>query len=270
MVLSIKRLDDKAEIYAFLSADRLYAAYAICDLEPALFRQCDWYACTRNGKLAALCLCFKGLPPDRVFLMGAAEDLAPVLDDVLRASKAYFACRPEQMVVLRRFYSLTKTEVMLRMVLEPEEFAPCDGPVQRLARRHVHQLQDLYRCHGEVAFAPYQVDQGVFYGLERDGRLVATAGTHLVSRAYSLGIVGNVFTHPEYRGLGYASVCTSAVVEELLTQSLDIVLNVGQTNEPGARMYERLGFRVYCSFVESFGVRRDHSLKSIQRGSTVQ
>lgn len=259
MVLSIKRLEDKGEIYAFLSEDRLYAAYAIGDLEPALFRHCDWHASTRNGKLMALCLCFKGLAPDRVFLMGAAEDLGPLLDGVLRAQRAYFACRPEQTAALRRFYSLAKTEVMLRMVLDSQEFTPCDGPVRRLGGRHVNQLQDLYRRYGDVAFAPYQLDQGVFYGLEQDGRLVATAGTHLVSRAYSLGIVGNVLTHPDHRGLGYASVCTSAVVEELLAQSLDVVLNVGQTNGPAARVYERLGFHVYCPFVESFGVRRDGS-----------
>jgi GNAT superfamily N-acetyltransferase len=259
MALSIKRLENKAEIYAFLGEDRLYAAYAIGDLEPALFRHCDWYASTRNGKLTALCLCFKGLAPDRVFLMGAAEDLAPLLDGALRATRAYFACRTEQTTVLKRFYSLARTEAMLRMVLHPEEFTPRDGPVQRLGARHIDQLQDLYRRHGDVAFAPYQLDQGVFYGVERDGQLVATAGTHLVSRVYSLGIVGNVLTHPDYRGLGYAGVCTSAVVEELLAQSLDVVLNVGQTNGAAARVYERLGFHVYCPFVETYGVRREGS-----------
>jgi len=257
MALSIKQLESKAEIYAFLSEDRLYAAYAIGDLEPALFRHCDWHASTRNGKLTALCLCFKGLVPDRVFLMGASEDLAPLLHESLKAQTGYFACLPEQTSVLREFYSLTRTEVMLRMVLDPQEFAPCDGPVHRLGARHVHQLQDLYRRYGDVAFASYQLDQGVFYGVEQDGQLVATAGTHLVSRAYSLGIVGNVLTHPDYRGLGYASVCTSAVVEELLALCVDIVLNVGQTNGPAAKVYEGLGFHVYCPFVETFGVRRE-------------
>jgi GNAT superfamily N-acetyltransferase len=264
MAFSIKRLDGKAEIYDFLREDRLYAAYAIGDLEPALFKQCEWHASSRNGKLTALCLRFRGLRPDRVFLMGEAEDLIPLVDGVLKAPRAYFACTPEQLAVVRRFYSLRKTEAMLRMVLRPEDFTPVDGPVRRLAGRHVDRLQELYRWYGDVAFAPYQLERGVFYGVEREGRLVATAGTHLLSRTYRLGIVGNVFTHPDYRGLGYATICTSAVVEELLSQSLDVVLNVGQTNEPARRVYDRLGFHVYCRFVETFGVRRGRGLKGSQ------
>jgi predicted GNAT family acetyltransferase len=72
-----------------------------------------------------------------------------------------------------------------------------------------------------------------------------------------LGIVGNVFTHPDYRGRGFATVCTSAVVEELISQSLDVVLNVGQTNEAASRVYQRLGFQVYCPFIEALGIRRE-------------
>ena len=83
MACSVRRLRAKEEIYDFLKRDRLYAAYAICDLEPALFRQCDWYATSVGGELATLCLLFRGLPPDRVFLMGSEEGLAPILHRVL-------------------------------------------------------------------------------------------------------------------------------------------------------------------------------------------
>jgi GNAT superfamily N-acetyltransferase len=268
MACSVERLDGKSEIYGFLSGDRFYAAYAIGDLEPALFKDCEWYASSRDGRLTALCLCFRGLSPDRVFLMGEVQDLVPILGGVLRSPKAYFACKEEQLEVVSKHYSLGRTELMLRMVLRPETFSPVDGPVRRLGERHVHDLQDLYRWYGDVAFAPYQLDQGAFYGVERDGKLVATAGTHLVSRTYALGIVGNVFTHPDHRGLGYATACTSAVVEELLSWSLDVVLNVGQTNGPAASMYERLGFEVYCPFVEAFGVRKGRGGKRIRRDST--
>ena len=257
MACSVKRLDVKEEIYDFLKKDRLYAAYAICDLEPALFRQCEWYASSTNGQLTTLCLLFRGLPPDRVFLMGSAGGLAPILRGVLKTTRAYLACRPHHLDALSRYYSLRRVEVMHRMVLRLEGFNCVDGPVERLGPGHVRRLQDLYRSYGDVAFAPYQLDQGVFYGIEQDGRLVATAGTHLVSRMYRLGIVGNVITLPEYRGMGYATMCTSAVVEELLSQSLDVVLNVGQSNEAASKVYHRLGFDVYCSFTETFAVRRE-------------
>jgi GNAT superfamily N-acetyltransferase len=257
MGFSVKRLDVKEEIYDFLKKDRLYAAYAICDLEPALFRQCEWYASSTNGQLTTLCLLFSGLPPDRVFLMGSAEGLAPILRGVLKTTRAFLACRPHHLDAVSRHYSLRRVEVMHRMVLRPEAFECVDGPVERLGPGHARHLQDLYRSYGDVAFAPYQLEHGVFYGIEQDGRLVATAGTHLVSRTYGLGIVGNVFTLPEYRGMGYATMCTSAVVEELLPQSLDVVLNVGQNNKTASKVYHRLGFDVYCSFTEILAVRKE-------------
>jgi ribosomal protein S18 acetylase RimI-like enzyme len=252
---AIKRLEDREQIYELLRRERLYAAYAIGDLEPALFKECEWYASSRNGKFTSLCLSFKGLSPDRVFLMGSPEDLEPIMKD-LRTTKAYFSCRPQHLSVVSHWYSPLKTQAMLRMVLKSERFHPVEGSVVRVSPSEVHLLQDLYRWYGNVAFAPYQLEQGVFYGVERDGKLVATAGTHLVSRTYGLAIVGNVFTHSGYRGNGYAKICTSAVVEELLSQSLDVVLNVEESNTVARQIYEALGFEIYCSFVESLGVRR--------------
>lgn len=256
MTLSVKRVEAKKEIYSFLRLDRLYAAYAIGDLEPALFRECEWYAALRYGRVTALCLRFTGLPPDRVFFMGAADDLMPILDGALKTKRAHFALKPVHLSVLGKFYSLQAVEDMFRLVLTADDFVPVDGLVVRLGQGHVHRLQQLYRWGGDVAFAPYQLEQGVFYGVEKGGRLVATAGTHLVSRTYRLGIIGNVFTHPDYRGLGYATLCTSAVVEELLSQSVDVVLNVEQGNEAAIKLYQRLGFRVYCPFIEALGHRK--------------
>jgi GNAT superfamily N-acetyltransferase len=256
MALSIRRIEDKEDIYSFLKQDRLYAAYAIGDLEPSLFGQCDWYAALRNGRVTTLCLRFKGLHPNPIFTMGANEDLIPILDKALRPQRAYFASKPDHLSVLKKFYSLQRVEKMFRMVLDPGDFSPVDGPVVRLGPTRVNQLQELYRWGGDVAFASYQIERGVFYGLEKDHKLVATAGTHLVSRTYNLGIIGNVFTHPDHRRRGYAAVCTSAVIEELLSQSLDVVLNVGQDNEPAIKIYYRLGFHVYCPFVEALGARK--------------
>ena len=257
MAFSIKRLHSRAEIYDFLKKDRFYAAYAIGDLEPALFAQCKWYASSRDEDLTALYLCFTGLPPDRLFLMGATEDLAHILDGVTAPARAYITCRSEHLDVLKRSYSLSRIEVMLRMVLEPENHNPVDGRVERLGPGDARLLLDLYRWYGDVAFAPYQLDRGVFYGVKQGGRLVATAGTHLVSRTYRLGVVGNVFTHPQYRGMGHAAVCTSAVVEELLSLSLDVVLNVGQRNEAASKLYRGLGFDTYCLFIEALGIRQE-------------
>jgi predicted GNAT family acetyltransferase len=82
-------------------------------------------------------------------------------------------------------------------------------------------------------------------------QLVAVAGTHLVSPTYNVAAVGNVFTHPNYRGRGFGTATTSAVVDELLESGIrDIVLNVSRGNAIAVRLYERLGFERYCPFLE--------------------
>jgi ribosomal protein S18 acetylase RimI-like enzyme len=256
MSSTIQLLEDKGKIYTFLDQDRLYAAYAIGDLEPALFRHCEWHVSSTDGRLTSLCLSFKGLPTNRLFLMGSGAGLKHILDSAVKTSRAYFSCRPQHLSLVGQLYTLRKTQHMLRMTLAQARFEPADGLVTRLGPGQMDLLQDLYRWYGDVAFAPYQLERGVFYGVERDGRLVSTAGTHVLSRTYQLGVVGNVFTHPDYRGRGYATACASAVVEELLSQSLDIALNVEESNAPAKRIYDKLGFEVYCPFVECLGVRR--------------
>ena len=61
-----------------------------------------------------------------------------------------------------------------------------------------------------------QLGDGTFFGVRREGRLVAAGGTHLYSAAESVGAVGNVYTHRAYRGQGHASAVTSAIVRRLI------------------------------------------------------
>lgn len=251
-----RRLTEKSDILSFLDKDRWYAAYAIGDLEPSLFAQCQWYGAEDDGELQALALLFSGLEPPVLFTMGEIPGLSMILGSALRPPQIYITCRPEHLPALRAFYNLGTPERMLRMTLHPADFRPAPGEVTRLSPAYTKELERLYSLGQGNAFRPYQVAQGVFYGIERKGRLVATAGTHLVSPTYGIAAVGNVFTDPRYRNQGYGTICTSAVVGELLTRQLDVVLNVSEANTTAIRIYERLGFRVYCHFIEVIGVRR--------------
>ena len=50
---------------------------------------------------------------------------------------------------------------------------------------------------------------GIFSGAYRRGRLVAAAGTNIHSRAEGAAVIGNVFTHPDFRSHGLGEYCTS-------------------------------------------------------------
>jgi ribosomal protein S18 acetylase RimI-like enzyme len=250
------RLTDKSKILAFLESDRWYAAYAIGDLESSFFAQCQWYGAGADGGLQALAMLFTGLEPPVLFVMGEVPGLSVILGSVLRPPQVYVTCCQEHLPAIRAFYNLGTPERMLRMILHPSDFRPVPGTATRLSPAYTRELERLYSLGKGNAFSPYQVAQGVFYGIEKKGRLIATAGTHLVSPTYGIAAVGNVFTDPAHRQQGYGTICTSAVVEELLTRRLDVVLNVSAANAAAVRIYERLGFCTYCHFIELVGTRR--------------
>jgi len=249
-------LSDKTRIQAFLERDRLYAAYAIGDLEPAFFAQCAWAGAERGARLEALALRYDGLQPPALFLMGESHGLRAILARALRPDQVYFMCRLEHEPLTREFYTWEKAIPMWRMALAEGRFTPLQGehspPLpERLDLERIAQVQALFALGGGDAFAPGQLAQGVFYGVFVDGELVSIAGTHLVSRAFGVAAVGNIFTRPDHRRRGYAAGVTSAVVGELLQLGIgDIVLNVSQENVGALRLYERLGFERYCPFLE--------------------
>jgi GNAT superfamily N-acetyltransferase len=246
-----RQLTNKAEILAYLETDRLYAAYAIGDLEPGMFEECTWGGAERAGQLQALILHYRGLEPPPLFLMGDAAGLRAVLERLLCPDRVYLTCREAHLALTRDFYDWDQTIPMWRMSLQPTRFRPVAGDCSRLALAHAGQLAELYALGGGLAFSPAQVQHGVFFGLAVHDQLVSVAGTHLVSATYGVAAVGNVFTRPDFRGRGYGTANTSAVVAELLQAGIgDVILNVGQDNVAAVRIYERLGFERYCPFLE--------------------
>jgi len=237
------RVTDRHQILTYLNTDRLYAAYAIGDLEPALYAQTAWAVAESGGTWRALALHYRGLEPPVLFVMGQPEGLRAILESTLCPEQAYLTCRARHLPVLHALYDWDQPSAMWRMVLQCDRFSAVGGPCLRLGPAHARPLAELYAHGGGAAFGAAQLEQGVFYGVLVEGRIVAVAGTHLVSEAYGVAAVGNVFTHPGYRSRGYASQATSAVLAELIRRGIrDIVLNVNQANTAAQRIYERLGF----------------------------
>jgi ribosomal protein S18 acetylase RimI-like enzyme len=254
---NVRRLTDRTEILAFLERDRLYAAYAIGDLEPEMFQHSHWYLAEADGAARSLILRFTALDPDVLFLMGDAAGLAVILGSALRLRRVFVCAMPEHLSTLRSFYRLGQPERVARMVLDVNAFRPVSGEAIRLSPAYTRQLERLYSMGEGNAFSPFQVAQGVFYGVTDKDRLVSTAATHVVSETYGIAAVGNVFTHPAYRRRGLGTLCTCAVVQELLARRIQtIVLNVHQDNDMARRIYQRLGFKEHCRYIEVLAERR--------------
>ncbi len=234
-----------------LSRDRGYAAYALGDLAPGFREHSRWYVAGRAGEPEALILLFDRLDPPALFCFGPGEGVAALMNRAPLPDRVYFTGRSEHAVAVEHRLRFEGQTPMWRMTVYAEHFRPCDtAKARRLSMRDLPALQRLYVHGGADAFAPYQLAQGVFFGVWDGGELVSVAGTHLVAPEEGVAAVGNVFTHPAYRRRGLAAIATSAVTAELLARGMDVVLNVARTNIPAIALYRRLGYRCYCPYVE--------------------
>ena len=71
---NVRKLTDQTEILAFLERDRLYATYAIADLEPEMFQYTRWYRAETNGKPCSLAMLFTALDDDSALVTYYAQE----------------------------------------------------------------------------------------------------------------------------------------------------------------------------------------------------
>jgi len=243
-------ITDRTVLHAFLGQDRLYAAYAICDLEEREFGRTRWGAAYDGDQLVAVGLEYTGPTPQPLFVMGSPEGISAVLRDVIRPRAAYIAAQTSMLPAVEAHYRVDPGPQMVRMWVDRARFRPYPATVERLLPVEIGELNKLYQL-GFASWLPSSaIGDGVYYGMRVNGRLVAAAGTHVVSPAARLAVVGNVLTHLDYRGRGFATAVTGAVTAELLRTCDQVVLNVRADNPPAINAYRRLGYAEHTRFEE--------------------
>jgi RimJ/RimL family protein N-acetyltransferase len=102
-------------------------------------------------------------------------------------------------------------------------------------------------------FDPWMVETGCYFGIRDSMRLVAVAGVHVVSADRGAAALGNIATHPDHRGRGFATAVTAALARHLIDDLgiTRIGLNVKADNIPAIACYAKLGFRADATYEES-------------------
>jgi ribosomal protein S18 acetylase RimI-like enzyme len=241
---------DKALLRSFLERDRLYAAYAICDLEEREFSRTRWGVALDGESPIAVVLEYNGPTPQPLFAMGREDGVAVILRDLIRPRIAYVAAPATLMPAIESAYRVDPGPAMVRMWVDRAHFRPYPASVQRLLGAEIGDLNRLYQL-GFASWLPSSaISDGVYYGLRVNGQLVSAAGTHVVSQSARLAVVGNVLTHADYRGRGFATAVTGAVTADLLRACDQVVLNVRADNPPALNAYRRLGYTEHVRFEE--------------------
>jgi ribosomal protein S18 acetylase RimI-like enzyme len=240
-----------ARVERVLETERLWAAYALADLDPPHAQDAAWEATDD-----AVVLTYRGFSPPVLFAAGDPAGVARLFLRVPTGAYLFTLMGTQRALLEPRVLSSAESS-MWRMALRAESFDPPPAEqAEPLTASDVPAILSLFGDHRDRpdAFHPSQLEDGAFFGLRDGGELVAVAGTHVVSERRSVAAVGNVFTHPRHRGRGLATQVTAAVVRTLTGRRLrTVVLNVAMHNDPAVRCYERLGFWPFCGYHEGVG-----------------
>jgi len=256
MKMPLLSLHDKDAIERILRRNTPIHLYELGDLDDFFWPYTTWYALEEEGQIAEIALLYTAL--ERPTLLAITENL-PAMGSLLELllpilpRQFYAHLSGELASVLAGAYQIDSHGLHLKMALvEPSRLETVEtSEVMPLSTAEAHELQAFYQVsYPGNWFDPRMLATGYYYGVRRDARLVAVAGVHVFSPRYKVGVLGNVTTHPDYRGQGLAKTVCAKLCLELL-KTVDVIgLNVKAANASAIAAYRRLGFEVVGEYEE--------------------
>ncbi len=265
VMVDISQADDRDALAARLQPDRYNAAYALAQLDDDAWEDAEFLVCrTPNGD-ATLCHSRGGLGYATT-LSGPADGIKAMLQLHPGFPNTFAISDPHHCEALGSVYSFRHISRMMRMLVTRDSFRPNNREAQPMLGAHVDLLNRLYNAEGDPThYRREHISDGCYWGVVDEERLVAVAGTHAIGRTHSIAILGNVFTHPRFRGRGHATTATSAVTAALLEQVDEVVLSVDPQNEPAIHAYRKLGYVQVGEIIEASATRHTGTLITAMR-----
>lgn len=241
-----------------LERARPWTAYALADLDPDHLDYASWF-CAKDG--SGLALLYREFARPILFVIEPSEQPASLFGEMRPApvsglqghsQECEIAVGLEAISVIRSLFQVREERRMLRMILDSGCFRPeFRTGVMRIGPDHLQAVHNLYGSEPPEFFLDSMLVKGVYFGIYENADLIAIAGTHIISPAFGVAGLGNIYTRPDRRGRRYCKTVTSAVTGELLRIGIStVVLNVREENAAAIRAYNRIGFKEYCRYYE--------------------
>ncbi len=258
--VEIRRAEDREQLARTLLQDRYNAAYSLAQLDDDAWLDAEFYVGRSAAGEAVVCHSRGGLGYATT-LSGPSDGVRAILELHPGFPSTFAIAGLHHREALETVFTFRNITRMLRMLVSRESFRPVNLPAQPMVGAHVDLLNRLYNSEGDPAhYRREHIADGCYWGVVDEERLVAVAGTHAIGRTHGIAILGNVFTHPRYRGRGHATAVTSAVTAALLNQVGEVVLSVDPTNLHAVRAYDRLGYRQVGEIYEASATRHTSTL----------
>lgn len=249
-------LHDKQEIAAFLQRNVFLHLYALGDLDDFFWPYTTWYA-LKEQQIGQVALLYAGSTVPT--LLGICEEPLDEMRKLLQAivhllpQRFYAHLSGDLATALADTYHCASLGIHYKMaLLDKTRLETVDTTdVVQLTVADLDELETFYaNSYPGNWFDPRMLETGCYYGLRRDKQLASVAGIHVYSPRYKVAVLGNVTTHPDYRGQGLATAVCAKLCQALLRTVDYVGLNVKTDNLSAIKCYERLGFAPIATYEE--------------------
>jgi RimJ/RimL family protein N-acetyltransferase len=228
--------------------------YSIGDLDDFFWQYTTWYGTKENE------------PPVLLYAGSELPVLIVLSDEPLTHSRKllhlikpllprrFYAHLTEGLIdVLEEEYKINLHGTHYKMGLtKPELLEKVDtSEAIQLREPDLNDLKVLYNAsYPGNWFDARMLETGYYFGIKLDGKLVSVAGVHVYSPVYKVAALGNITTHPDWRGRGLGAQVSAKLCQEL-SQTVDhIGLNVKADNKAAIAIYEKIGFERIATYQE--------------------
>jgi len=249
---------DKKRLLEHFRKDPVLFAYHIGDLDDFHFDFCQWGATYgKSPRIDDVTLLYTGLPTPTLLAFGLTDKFQELLRELIPILPPRFHCHFQERdrSIFREHFR--ETDLGSHQKMHLREFHPGVTGLQsdkiiRLGASDEQALKGLFEdAYPDNYFVPRMLESGKYLGYKDGGRIVAVTGVHTISEAHKVAVLGNITTHPDFRGRGLAGGLTSQLLEELTSEGYMVCLNVQRDNKPAIKCYERLGFVKVHEYVEA-------------------
>ncbi len=246
---SLIEITDRAVLADFFGRNRALNIYQLGDLDDFFWPHTRWFGLESGGLLRAVALLYTGpFEPTLIFLEdGNGEDCRLLLQELAPRlpARIYAHLSPGLESALHPLFAsdLKGNHLKMHLQLSTGALPPISSDVLNLTIDDTRELKSFYHeVYPGNWFDPRMLETGQYFGVRDNGRLVAAGGVHVYAPNYGVAALGNIATHPDFRGRGLATHVTAGIVRSLRRTVDAIGLNVKADNAAAIACYSKLGF----------------------------
>ncbi len=250
-------LHDKRNIEKFLRRQPFLYLYAIGDLDNFFWPYTTWYGLEVNRSVEQIVLLYTGtsLPVLLALAFEPTTQMKVLLQAIIHhLPRRFYAHLSANLAPLfAPAYHIQPHGTFYKMALlnSPQFGSQNTSAVIPLSSEHAAELEALYaESYPGNWFDPRMLETGYYFGIRRGAKIIAAAGVHVYSKQYKVAALGNIATHPEFRGQGLATAVSAKLCHALMENVDHIGLNVSVDNTSAIACYRKLGFKPIAAYEE--------------------